>query len=307
MTEAGLLRAPVYKGLRDDLAPEDIPITKPRRRTRTPAVPQENILQLLPDADPPTQEQLANYWTRVNARALAHLANRPLKLVRHVRGTTFYHKGALPPVPDSVHKLKVAKRSGGEGTRLWVEDLDGLLGLTEIGVVELHPWNCTVEDIEIADTMVIDLDPGPGIAWAFVVDAALTLRELLHQHGYESWPKLTGGKGIHVMIPLEEKLSHDESHRCSRRIAAQLANIDPERFTISASLASRRERLFIDYLRNGRGTTAIGTFSPRARPGHPIAAPATWDQIVSGISADHFTLEEIPPMQTRRAKRRASK
>lgn len=116
----------------------------------------------------------------------------PLKLLRHVRGTMFYHKGPLPTVPRAVHQLKITKRSGGEGTRLWIEDLEGLLGLTQIDAVELHPWNATIDDIEQADTMVIDLDPGPGIEWSFLVDAALTLRELLYRQGYDCWPKLTG-------------------------------------------------------------------------------------------------------------------
>lgn len=302
MTEAGRLRAPIYKGLREDLTPDTPVVSTPKTSKRTPArvaVPRENILQLLPDADPPTPEELADYWSRVHPSALAYLARRPLKLVRHVRGTTFYHKGPLPPVPHTVHRLTVTKRSGGEGTRLWVEDLDGLLGLTEIGAVELHPWNAIVDDIEMADTMVIDLDPGPGIEWSFLVDAALTLRELLHQEGYECWPKLTGGKGIHVMIPLKKPMSHDASHRRSREIAEHLATLDPERFTLSAAFAARRGRLFIDYLRNGRGTTAVGAFSPRAKPGHPISAPTTWEAIATGIRPDRFNLHD-PPSSSRK-------
>jgi bifunctional non-homologous end joining protein LigD len=309
MTEAGRLRAPIYKGLREDLAPRRLepPAIKPSKRTSSRgAVPRENILQLLPNADPPTPEALADYWSRVHGRALAYLARRPLKLVRHVRGTTFYHKGPLPPVPRAVHQLTVTKRSGGEGRRLWVEDLEGLLGLTEIGAVELHPWNATVDDIERADTMVIDLDPGSGIEGSFIVDTALTLRELLHQEGFECWPKLTGGKGIHVMIPLETPISHDASHRRSREIAEHLASLDPDRLTLSAAFAARRGRLFIDYLRNGRGTTAVGTFSPRARPTHPIAAPTTWEAIAAGIRPDRFTMEDLPPTSRKKSTRKRS-
>jgi bifunctional non-homologous end joining protein LigD len=167
----------------------------------------------------------------------------------------------------------------------------------------LHPWNATVDDIEIADTMVIDLDPGNGVTWTFVVDAALTLRELLAQEGFDSWPKLTGGKGIHVMIPLQQRMTHDVAHRRSRAIAARLAETDPDRFTLSAAFASRPGRLFIDYLRNGRGTTAVGTYSPRARRGYPIAAPTTWENVEAGIRPDAFTMNKPPSNQELRQAR----
>jgi bifunctional non-homologous end joining protein LigD len=294
-TSGGRLRAPVFKGLRDDLgvAPPAKP-TRQQRPRRSESVPRENILQLLPDADPPNSEALIAYWERVHKRALPHLAYRPLKLVRHVRGTTFYHKGPLPPIPGEVRQLKVQKRSGGEGTRLWIEDLGGLVALVKLGAVELHPWNATVDDIEQADTMVFDLDPSHGVSWTFVVDAAITLRELLEQEGFESWPKLTGGKGIHLMVPLTETMTHDAAHRRSRVIAERLTDTDPDRFTVSAAFAHRSNRLFVDYLRNGRGTTAVGTYSPRARPGHPIAAPVTWADIEAGIRPDAFTMQRLP-------------
>jgi bifunctional non-homologous end joining protein LigD len=149
VTKDGLLRELVFKGLRNDLSePEPaLPATvQPSSGVR--GVPKENILQLLPGAPVPTKDQLATYWTRVARKALKYLGRRPLKLVRHVQGTTFYHKGPLPEIPDSVHRLTVPKREGGEGTRLWVDDVQGPLGLVEIGAVELHPWNSTVDDLE---------------------------------------------------------------------------------------------------------------------------------------------------------------
>jgi bifunctional non-homologous end joining protein LigD len=128
-------------------------------------VPRENILQLLPDAVVPSKEELAAYWKRVWRKAAPHIAHRPLKLVRHVHGTAFYHKGPLPPdLPDGVHHLEIEKREGGQGTRLWIDSLEGLLALVQIGAVELHPWNAHVGDIEHADRIVIDIDPGEGIA-----------------------------------------------------------------------------------------------------------------------------------------------
>jgi bifunctional non-homologous end joining protein LigD len=298
VTENKLLREAVFKGLRED---RDVPAARPAVLTRSRragdrpriAVPRENILQLLPDAVPPPKEELAAYWAKVWKRALAHLGGRPPKLVRHVRGTTFYHVGPLP-VPQAVHTLMIEKREGGQGTRLWVDDLAGLLGLVEIGAVELHPWNASINDIEHPDMLVFDIDPGEGVAWEFVIETALRLRQILKDEGLEPWPKLTGGKGLHLMAPLDPVIDHDAARALAKRIAQRLAATAPDRYTIAAAPEKRAGRIFIDYLRNGRGTTAIGAWSPRARPGFPIAAPVSWRQVANGIPADAFTMEKPP-------------
>ncbi len=294
-TEAGLVREAVFKGLRDDLAETAgarSRIAAPRVASRTAykGVPPYNILQRLPDAVAPTEEELVAYWGKVEKHALEHLARRPLKLVRRVGHTIFYHKGPLPPVPDTVRQLRIHKREGGEGVRLWIDDLQGLVGLVQIGAVELHPWNATVDDIERADRLVFDLDPGEGIEWPFVIDTAMELRRLLQVKGFRPWPKLTGGKGLHLMAPLTTSMSHDEARALSYAIAKQLAAKDAMRYTVSASMSERKGRLFIDYLRNGRGTTAVGAFSPRVRPGFPIAHPVKWTQIEAGIRPDVYTM-----------------
>jgi bifunctional non-homologous end joining protein LigD len=291
-TDAGLLREAVFKSLREDLAAQPLRVAAPRIVSRTPnkGVPPYNILQRLPDGVAPSEEELVAYWSTVEKQALAHLARRPLKLVRRVGHTIFYHKGPLPPVPASVHPLKIDKREGGAGVRLWIDDLQGLVGLVQMGAVELHPWNATVDDIERADRMVFDLDPGAGIEWPFVIDTALALRRLLQKAGFKPWPKVTGGKGLHLMVPLGQDMTHDQAHALSRAIAERLAATDTERYTVSAAMAARKGRLFIDYLRNGRGTTAVGSYSPRARPGFPIAAPVTWRQVEAGIRPDAFTI-----------------
>jgi hypothetical protein len=146
---------------------------------------------------------------------------------------------------------------------LWVDNLDGLLGLVSIGAVELHPWNATVDDIEHADTLVFD--PGPGVERQFLTETALRLCDLLTAEGLRPWPKLTGGKGIHVAAPVKSEMTHDEARRYCYGLAQRLARIDPQRYTLSAAMKERPGHLFIDYLRNGRGTTAIGTYSPPAR------------------------------------------
>jgi bifunctional non-homologous end joining protein LigD len=300
MTEHQLLREAVFKGLREDReapaarTPAGTLSRAQGRRDRI-AVPRENILQLLSDAVSPSKEELAGYWAKVWKRALPHLRRRPLKLVRYVKGTTFYHKGKLPPVPEAVHTLTIEKREGGEGTRLWVDDLAGLLGLVEIGAVELHPWNARIDDIEHPDRLVFDLDPGEGVGWDFVIETALTLRRMLKDEGLDPWPKLTGGKGLHLVAPLDPVIDHDEARAYAKRIAQRVAATAPDRYTIAAAPEKRAGRIFIDYLRNGRGTTAIGTWSPRARAGFPISAPVRWRQVENGIRPDAFTMDKPPP------------
>ncbi|MGY3610994.1 MULTISPECIES: DNA ligase D [unclassified Bradyrhizobium] len=305
LTDDGLLREAVFKGLREDL---DVPKVKaprltPSCRRASLGVPHENILQLLPDAVVPSREELAGYWKRVWKTALPHLGYRPLKIVRHVHGTTFYHKGPLPQdIPTSVHQLRIEKREGGQGTRLWVDSLDGFLGLLEIGAVELHPWNAKVNDFEHADRIVIDLDPGEDVGWEAVVEAALRMRDLMKANGLSTWPKLTGGKGVHLMASLEDPMTHDKAHTMARRLVSELAAQFPDRYILSAT-ARRRGRIFLDYLRNGRGTTAIGTYSPRARPGFPIAAPVRWARLETGIHPDAFTMQHPFRARTDRARR----
>jgi bifunctional non-homologous end joining protein LigD len=295
ITDDGLLRAAVFKGLREDLkapkrrAPTLVPQIPSGRSMH--GVPRANILQLLPDAVTPSQEQLARYWRKTVKRALVHLGNRPLKLVRHVHGITFYHKGPLPDIPAAVHQLRITKREGGEGVRVWVDDLAGLLGLVAMDVVEVHPWAATVDDIEHPDRLVFDLDPGPGVAWDFVMETALKLGQLLEDEGYSSWPKVTGGKGLHVMVPIERGIDHDHARSYCKRLADRIEASAPDKYTTSPLPARRRGRIYIDYLRNGRGTTAVGAFSPRARQEFPIAAPVTWKQVERGIRPDAFTIE----------------
>jgi bifunctional non-homologous end joining protein LigD len=304
LTAEKRLRAPVYKGIREDLL--DAPVVPKPEATRKaqPRVPRENILQLLPNAVVPSKAELTRYWQQVTPEALRYIARRPLKLVRHTGGTTFYHKGPLPPIPRAVHEFHIEKREGGKGTRLWIEDLAGLLGLVEIGAVELHVWNCTVEDIERPDVMVFDLDPGPGVSWSFVTDTALKIREVLQEAKLESWPKLSGGKGLHVMVPLSGRpMTHDEVHRYSRTLAESIAAREPDRYTTSAATKERDGRLFIDYLRNGRGTTAVAAYSPRARVGFPIAAPTTWDALKRGIRSDSYSIDGPLPQAPRRRMR----
>jgi bifunctional non-homologous end joining protein LigD len=304
-TDRGLVRAGVFKGIRDDLTKPSPPAKReafrfPHEKRGEHGVPKENILQLLPHAVAPSKGQLAAYWRKSAKRALEYLGGRPLKLVRHTHGITFYHRGPLPPIPPAVHQLHIRKREGGEGVRVWIDDLDGLLGLVEMDAVELHPWAATIDDIEHPDRLVFDLDPGPGVTWDFVKDTAFELRDLLKAEGHESWPKLTGGKGLHLMVPIEPRMSHDQARTYCRRLAEKFAAADPARYTTSPAPPDRIGRLYIDYLRNGRGNTAVGAFSPRAQNGFPIAAPVTWSDLEGDVKPNSFSIDRLPRARRRR-------
>jgi bifunctional non-homologous end joining protein LigD len=254
----------------------------------------ENVMRLLPEAEPPTGVALARYFEACGAACLEHLGRRPLTLVRQVDGVCFFHKGPLPPVPAAVHQLVMRKSDGSEGVRLWVDSLDGLLGLVEIGAVELHPWGATVDDIEHPDRLIFDLDPDQGVSWAAVANAAVALRDELGGRGLDCWPKTTGGRGLHLIVPVGRNMGWEEARALVRSVAEEFAVRDPERFTTKPGAKARSGgKIFIDWLRNGRGASAIGAMSPRARAGGLVSTPVSWSELEAGVDAADFTLREV--------------
>jgi bifunctional non-homologous end joining protein LigD len=218
----------------------------------------------------PSREQLAAYWARVAHRALKYLAHRPLDLVREPQGP-------LPVLPESVHLLRPKGFLGDRVPPVWVEDLAGLLGLVDIGAIELHPWNCSVADMDHPNVLVFDVE---ALEWRTVTKAALALRDQLAADGLASWPNLTGTNGIQVMAPLEGRVTYDLVQRYSAALAERV---------IAKDTASEG-RLFIHTEGNYCGWSTLGTYSPRARTGFPIVAPVTWKRIERGIRADAFTI-----------------
>jgi bifunctional non-homologous end joining protein LigD len=289
-TQSRHVRHAKFLGLREDLAEKpsgsSVKSTSGKNKGR-------HIQRLLEGAEIPSDEELKAYWRKLGPKALKYLARRPLTLVRHDNGQVFFHTGGFPAIPTAIQRLSIAKREGGEGIRLCVDSVAGLVALADIGIIEVHPWNATVDDLEHPDQMVLDLDPGAGIEWGFVRDTALDLNEWLKkEHGLKSWPKATGGKGLHLVVPLDRSRTHDEARDWSHTLMGKYARKD-SRYTVTASLAARPGHLFLDYLRNGRGTTAVGTYSPRARPGVPVAVPLTWQQVERGIRSDAVSMGDL--------------
>ncbi len=321
-TDDGRVRAPVFLGLREDKearavtrenARPSADAAPPRRRTApvdgkatrakgtradggtglpTLSHPQR---VLYPD-DGITKQELADYYVAVAPRLLPHLAGRPLSLVR-ATGTTRpffqkHHRGNPPP------GLSTACISVGSGRSdyLVCDDVAGLVSLAQLGAVELHTWGSSLPDPLRADRLTFDLDPDPALDWRTVADAALLVRALLQDLGLASFCKTTGGKGLHVVAPLTGRRPDWETARTwARAVAEFVASGLPDRFTAKSGAERRRGRIFVDYLRNAAGATAVAAWSPRQRPGAPVSMPLSWRDVEkdTDLRATRFALREL--------------
>ena len=245
-----------------------------------------------------TKLALAQYYAAIGDWALAELQNRPLSLVRCPEGQgkeCFYQKHATTAVPGVVGRVEIPEGSGtGTGTYTYVKDLAGLVAMVQMGVLEIHPWGSTVAKLETPDRITFDFDPDVGLPWERVAEAAIEMREALLGIGLQSFAKTTGGKGLHVVVPIAPKLDWEAIKEFAKWVAERFVTAYPDRFTSNMAKRARSGRIFIDYLRNGRGATAIGAYSPRARPGAPVATPLFWEEVESGVKPDRFTVATVP-------------
>jgi bifunctional non-homologous end joining protein LigD len=242
-----------------------------------------------------TKQGLAEYYADVWKWMAPHLVARPLALVRCPDGIghkCFFQKAAWKGIHRSVSVL----RNPGEGGEevLAIHDLDGLIALAQAGTLEIHPWGSTVDDLDRPDRIIFDLDPGPDIAWAELVRAAKEVRERLRAVELESFVKTTGGKGVHVVAPIEPEAHWDEVKPYTRTIAEAMAADSPDRYVSKMSKQLRAGHIFVDYLRNGRGATAVAAYSTRSRPGAPVSTPLTWDELGPDVRGAHFRVDNLP-------------
>jgi bifunctional non-homologous end joining protein LigD len=243
-----------------------------------------------------TKRDLAEYYERIAGWILPRIANRPLVLVRCPEGQggeCFYQKHLTGQFPDAV--LRVAVEEGGKTVQYGaVDSLAGLISLVQMGALELHVWGAHRDQIERPDYAVFDLDPDVGLAWERVVEAALGLRDLLAETGLRSFLKSTGGKGLHVVLPLGRRHGWDELKAFTRAVVEGMVASHPDRFTSNPLKARRRGRIFVDYLRNGRGATSIAAYSTRSRPGAPVSTPLAWEELDGDVRGDTYTIENLP-------------
>jgi bifunctional non-homologous end joining protein LigD len=209
------------------------------------------------------------------------ILGRPLTLVRCPGGadkSCFYMKHAPAGTATTLRRISIRERKA-SGDYLLVDSVAGLLALVQMSVLEIHTWNSTERSLESPDRMIFDLDPGPRVDWPAVVHAARAVRERMAARGFETFVKSTGGKGLHVVVPLLATDGWDENLDVSRVVAEAMVADEPDRYTTAMAKAGREDKILIDYLRNRRGSTSVAAFSTRARPGAPISAPLSWDEL----------------------------
>ena len=244
-----------------------------------------------------TKRDLIEYYRKVAKWILPHAAGRPLALVRCPRGVDgerFFQKHASQGWPDEFRKIRIREKSGTD-EYLYIEDVSGLVAAAQMSVLELHLWGSKTDDVEKPDRLVFDLDPDEHIPFRAVKDAARDLRARLQRVGLKSFPMATGGKGIHVVVPLVRGHSWDEHRNFAEAMARVMAEEAPDRYVANMSKARRRGKIFIDYLRNQRGSTAIAPYSSRARKGATIALPLSWPQLARLKNAQPARIGKFTP------------
>ena len=227
-----------------------------------------------------TKAALARYYESVAEWMLPELRERPLSLVRCPQGPgegCFYQKNIDDKFPAEIERVPV--ELGGGGLYAAANSTAAVVGLVQMGVIELHAWGSTTRDLEHPDRMVLDLDPDVRLPWREVMAAAHHVRERLEDLGLESFVKTTGGKGLHVVVPLAPRHEWDEVKQFSRALAESIVAERPRDFTAKAAKRERSQRIYIDWLRNAEGATAIAPYSVRARAGAPVATPLHWDEV----------------------------
>lgn len=288
------LRHAAFRGLREDKPADTVEIEQPVRpgEQERPAF----AVRLThpdrvywPDAGV-TKEGLAEYYAQTWRHMAPFLVGRPLALVRcpdGIAGACFFQKHGWRGMPKVIRRSDDPK----DGSQiLSVEGLDGAVGLVQSGVLEIHPWGATLADIERPDLLTFDLDPGEGVSWSDVIAAAHEVRLRLEAAGLAAFVKTSGGKGLHVVTPLQPASDWAAAKAFCRAVAEAMAGDSPDRFVAKATKAARRKRIFVDYLRNGRGATAVAPYSPRARSGAPVSMPVGWEELSTEIGPAWFTI-----------------
>lgn len=324
ITGDGLLRQASFVGLREDkparevVAGNDAPLARRSATAKattaqiakragaetTSEVASSALLDTLPKrithadravyANGLTKLDVARYYATMAPHMLAELRGRPLSLLRcpqGTQGTCFFQKHIATRMPPGLVPVQVQEKDG-PAIYIAVDREDGLVSLAQHAAIELHPWGSRLPQLTCPDRLIIDLDPDESIDWPTLLEAAWLARALLQELGLVAFVRTTGGKGLHVVSPLAPRAPWSTVKPFAQAIARQLARVAPQRFTSNMAKDKRRGRIFIDYLRNAEGATAIASFSLRARPGAPVAMPVAWDELKPkrDLRTDHFNL-----------------
>ncbi len=253
-------------------------------------------------ADNVTKLDVAEYYHAVANHILPHIVNRPISMIRCPEGISeqcFFQRhlsqGRVPHVHDTGIEV-----NGRNEEYVMIDDIHGLISLAQWGVMEIHPWGCKAYEPDLPDRMVFDLDPDPEASWKDVTDGAAEVRARMKEFGLKSFLKTTGGKGLHVVVPIKPKFHWDAIKAFTRAVAQSMAHDNPERYIATASKAARRGKVFVDYLRNDHTATAVAAYSLRARPGAPVAMPVEWDDLGAGLKPSEFNIRTAVDVLSKR-------
>ena len=323
-TPDGVLRHPSFQGLREDKPAKSVrreralPAAKGAQRFGSDDPPAEPIERangarkglekiegvaishpdrvIFPDLGI-TKRQLIEYYAGVADWILPHIANRPLSLLRcpaGIAGGSFFQKHFSTGM-KGIKRVTIREKSK-TSDYLVLRDAHDLVLLIQEGVVEIHPWGATADDPDSPDQLIFDFDPAPDLPFTAVVDAAKTMRDYLAAMKIESFCKTTGGKGLHVVAPLKRDVDWAELKAFTKKIASNFAAAAPYRFTINPLKRERSDRIFLDYLRNDRGSTAVAPYVVRARPGATISLPLEWNEVNARLDPSRYTLASVPKL-----------
>ena len=306
-TSEGILRHPSFIALREDKPASDVVLETEQKLPKgankgdrpTPesfGVEISNPDRAIYPTEKITKYDLAKYYAAINPLLMVDAANRPITLIRCPQGRgkkCFFQKHDTGSMGEHVKHVPIREKKGGTEDYLYFDDIRGVLACVQMGTIEFHGWGSRADNVEHPDRLVFDLDPDEGLDFAAVRDAAVRLRDLLLDMGLTTFPMLTGGKGIHVIAPLDMTADWDAVSSFAERFSRAVSEAEPERFTANMRKVQRKGRIFLDWLRNQRGSTAVLPYSARAREGAPVAAPIGWEELGDYEGGNAFTIEEL--------------
>lgn len=315
VTGDGVLRHSSYLGLRLDKKAEAVvvekeaPVAEVEAAVTAPAATKVRVTNrervIFPEGKI-TKGELADYYQAVSTIMLPWAGSRPISLVRCPQGRgkkCFFQKHDAGSFGDHVHHVGIREKDGHDEPYLFIDDAEGLVTCVQMGTIEFHGWGARIEDVEKADRLVFDLDPDEGLDFKDVISAAFHVQELLGQMGLVTFPMVTGGKGVHVIAPLTPQAEWPAVKDFAHRFAQVLAQTEPDRFTAALAKAKRTGRIFVDYLRNQRGATAVMPYSARAREHAPVAVPIMWEELRSLDGASRWHVGDAAELLKRSASR----